>query len=162
MLAVPFLDFGVVNKASANPVIITDRPDLSISASAAYVNTQIQPAIRSSGIAKQATITLAAPNYVIIAAPVSIKVLGQSLQLNATTTMGLKVQNGRALLTIEKVDANGMSVPAELLVSYLEPLRAQGEDQLNRLVQRSLQGTGLRLANLRVAPEAITIDLSSR
>ena len=63
---------------------------------------------------------------------------------------------------IDSVDANGMNVPSELIGSYMETVRAQGEDQLNKLIQRGLQGTGLRLVNIRVAPEAVTIDLTSQ
>ena len=162
LLVAPALSVGGLDKAPADSVVAPSRSDLTISASAPFVNAQIQPAIRQSGIAKEATITFAAPNFVIMSAPVSVKLLGQTIQVSATTTLGLKVQNGRAVLTIEKVDANGFSVPPELLASYTENLRAQGEDQINRLVQRGLQGTTLRLTGIRVSSDAITMDLSSR
>ncbi len=162
LLAVQFTGGGSSGTVAAQQPATTDQADISVSASAAYAGTQIQAAIRQTGLAKQATISLAAPNLVKVTTPVSINLLGQQVQVNATVSMRVTVQNGRVLLKIDNVDANGLNVPSELIGSYMETFRAQGEDQLNKLIQRGLQGTGLRITNVRVAADAITVDLSSR
>jgi hypothetical protein len=43
-----------------------------------------------------------------------------------------------------------------------EQLRAQAEDQINKMIQRELQGTGLRLVNLRMTPSEIAADLAGQ
>jgi hypothetical protein len=40
-------------------------------------------------------------------------------------------------------------------------VRAQAENQINTLVQRSLQGTNLRLSNIRITPTELIVDLAS-
>lgn len=151
------------NDASAtitDPVLLPSRADVAITASSKYVTSQMQQMVRKGGLAAQATVALVAPNQVRITAPVTIPLFGQPIQVNATVTMSAAARNGRVVLGVDKVEANGMNVPREIWPPFVEAARAQAEDQLNRIVQASLRGTGLRLSGIRVTPDALTIDLN--
>lgn len=146
--------------AITDPLLLPSRADIEISASAKYVTTQLQQMVRQGGLASQATVALVSPNQMRITAPVTIPLFGQPIQVNATVTMSLAVRNGRVALTVDNVDANGTSVPRSIWPPFVEAARAQAEDQLNRIVQQTLQGTGLRLTGIRITPDALTLDLS--
>ncbi len=147
---------------TASPVAVTGQPDISITASTQYVNTQMQKAIGQTGLVKQATANFAPPNLIRIVAPINVALLGQTLAVNVNATMSVSVQNGRAILKMEQVEAGGFNVPSSVVSSQAEPLRAQAEQQINQLILRELQGSGLSLSNIRVTSDALTIDLVSR
>lgn len=134
------------------------QSDVSITASAIYVNAQMQSAIKQSGIVKQATVSFAAPNLARVAMVVEANFLGQKFSINANATTRMTVQNSRVVLTIEKVETGGITIPQSVVSSTAETVRAQIEDQLNRLIQRSLQGTGLKLTNVFTTQNEITFQ----
>jgi len=94
-----------------------------------------------------------------VAVAVDTKILGQTISGNATARMRVSVQNARVLLAVEKLDVSGVGISQSLVSPTIEQLRAQAEDQINRMIQRELQGTGLRLSNIRVIPSDIAADL---
>ncbi|MBM3128341.1 MAG: hypothetical protein FJ009_06855 [Chloroflexi bacterium] len=143
-------------------VVGASRGDVTITVSAKYLNAQLQQIAKQSGLAKQATLTLVAPNIVQVVVAVDTKILGQTMAGNATARMRVAVQNGRVALAVEKVDVSGIGVSQSLVTPIVEQVRAQAEDQINRALQRELQGTGLRLSNLRVAPNEIAADLTAQ
>jgi hypothetical protein len=162
------LAFGVMSLLPKENMVSTTasalsalRGDVMVTVSANYLNTQLQQSVKQTGLAKQAMLTLVAPNIVQVAIAVDTKVLGQTISGNATARMRLSVQNGRALIAIEKIDVSGIGISQSLVSPAIEQLRAQAEDQINRMIQRELQGTGLRLSNIRVTPSEIAVDLSS-
>ncbi len=138
------------------------RPELSVIVSAPFAAAQIQQVIRTSGIAKNATVTFAPPNLIRVATNVEVNVLGLPLSINATVSMRLTVQKGLVVLTTDSVDAGGFSMPSSVIDSTVEPVRAQAEEQINRLVQRQLQGTNLHLSNIRITADALTVELSAQ
>jgi hypothetical protein len=144
------------------PTLSSARSDVSITASATFINSQIQPAVRASGLLKQVAVTFEAPNVVRIATTVDTTILGQRVTANATATMRVAVKNNRITLTVEKIDTGNVAIPTTLVSGTVETLRAQAEDQINRLVQRALQGTSLRVINARVTPNDLTLDLASQ
>jgi hypothetical protein len=160
LVSIPLLNAGGIQPTPAPDTLLPDRPAVSVTASAAFMNSQMQPVLRQSGLASQATITFAAPNLIRFAAPMRITLLGQPIQVNAMVTMSIVVKSGRTVLTVEQVEANGLTVPREVVPAAIETMRAQSEDQVNRLIQRSLQGTGLRVINIRISPDAVIVDLS--
>lgn len=154
--------FAVSNRAAAQiPTPIPNASAVSVTASATYLNSVVQQAARQSGMLTNAAVTLEAPNIVKVAATVDVTVLGQRVNTNATATMRVSVKNNRIALAIEKIDAGTLPVPQSFINSNLESLRAQAENQINTLVQRSLQGTNLRLSNIRVTPVELIVDLVS-
>jgi hypothetical protein len=134
------------------------KSDVTLTVSAAYINSQVQQAIRQSGVAKQATVKLASPNIIQAAATVEVVVLTQKVTVNATTWMRVSVKNGRIVITVDKVDTDNVAVPQSLLSTTVEQIRAASENQINLAMQRALQGTSLRLANVRVTPSELTVD----
>lgn len=152
---------GLTPSPSSDTLLLPNRPDLSISASARFVNSQMQQTLRQSGLTTEATAVLVAPNQLRITAPVTIPLLGKNVQVNATTTMTISVRNGRVVLSVDKVEAEGVNVPRDVWPPLVEAARAQGESELNHMVQQSLQGTGLHLAGIRITPDALNIDLSA-
>lgn len=136
--------------------------DVSISASAAFLNAQIQQAVRQTNLLKQATVTLNAPNIVQVVAVVDVTILGQRINTNVTVTMRVTVRNNRIALTVEKVDTGSVPVPQSMINSNIESLRAQAENQINAVAQRALNGTGLRLSNVRITPSEMIVDLLSQ
>ncbi len=149
-----------------NPPIIppprTERPDISVVVSAAFVNSQLQQVVREIGIVKQATVTLAAPNIIRTTTATDVSFAGQTFTVNATITLRVTVDNGRAVLIVDSIDAGGLNLAQSFVASTIERFRAAGEDQLNRVIQRELQGTGLRLVNVRITPNDLTADFSSQ
>ncbi len=143
------------------PMPVPPQADVTITTSAAFINSQMQPAVKQSGLAKQATITLASPNLIQVAATVSASVLGLPLTVNATASMRVSVQRGRILLVVDKVDSGGVTVPQSIIGPTVEKMRASAESQINQLVQRALQGTSLRVSSVRVTPNDLSIDLVS-
>lgn len=154
----------LLNRNAANFVAPprTERPDISIVVSAAYVNTQLQQVVRQIPIVRQATITLASPNIIRAATSANVTFAGQSLALNATVILRVTVDNGRVVLIVDSIDTGGLNLAQPLIAPTVEQFRAAGEDQLNRAIQRALQGTGLRLVNVRITPNDLTADLSSQ
>lgn len=140
-------------------VIGGSRGDVTITVSAKYLNAQLQLLAKQTGLAKQATLTLVAPNLAQINAAIETKILGQTLSANATARLRVSAQNGRVALAVEKIDVSGVGVSQALVASTVEQFRAQAEEQINRALQRELQGTGLRLSNLRVTSSEIIADL---
>ncbi|CAG0947191.1 hypothetical protein ANRL1_03790 [Anaerolineae bacterium] len=134
------------------------QADVSITASTSYVNAQAQSVIKQSGIVKQATVSFAAPNLARVAMVIEASFLGQKFSINANATTRVTVHNSRVVLTIEKVETGGITLPQSVVASTAETLRAQIEDQLNRLIQSSLQGTGLELTDVFTTQDAITFQ----
>ena len=164
------LTFGVVQLMGSSTeqpttplTVATGAPDVSVTASLPFINSQLQQAVSQSGLGKQATVTLASPNGIQVAANVDASALiGIPVTVNATMSMHVSVQNGRILLTVDKVDAGGVGVPQSLLGSTVEQMRALAENQINRMVQRALEGTTLHVVDVRVTPHAMTIDLAGQ
>ncbi len=142
------------------PPVAPARPEVSITVSAAFAASQVQQALRQGGIAKNAAITFAAPNVIRLVTTVEVNVLGLPLSVNANVGMRVTVQRGRIVLTTDSVDAGGLTLSPSLINSTVEPVRAQAEDEINRIAQRALQGSNLRVANIRIAADALTIELS--
>ncbi len=152
---------GFPQTPETQPVLLPNRPDVSITASASFGKEQLEQAIVQSGTATSATVAFASPNLVRITSPVTVNLLGQPLSVDATVIMVLAVQRGRIILTTQSVDAGGISVSPSAFASTLERMRALGEDQLNRQMQRALQGTQLQVIGIRVSPDSITVDLNA-
>ncbi len=158
---------GQLMGSSAQPI---DRPTsppasqsaVSITASAAFLNSQLQQAARTSGLGRQASITLASPNLVQVAGTVDVSVLGVPLTVGATISMRVIAQRGRILLTVDRIDAGGITVPQSTIGPEVEKMRAAVENEINVLVQRALQGTSLRVSNIRVTPSDMSVDLVSQ
>lgn len=160
VLMVGFFNLGAnSNVETPLPAPNASRVDVSITASAAFLNAQLSQTIKQSGFAKQATVSLGAPNVVQVAAVIETTVLGQRVSLNTTTRMRVSVQAGRIVLTVDKVDTGNLPIPQAFLASMIENVRAQAENQINALAQRSLQGTNLRVTNVRITPNDVTVDL---
>ncbi len=138
------------------------RADAMVTVSASYLNAQLQQIVKQTGLAKQATLTLVAPNIAQVVVAVDTKILGQTIAGNATARLRVSAQNGRVLLAIEKLDVSGIGVSQSLVSPMVEQLRAQAEDQVNKMIQRELQGTGLRLSNIRVTPSEIAAELAAQ
>jgi len=145
--------------AANTPVPGAPRADATVAVTASYLNAQLQQVVKQTGLAKQATLTLAAPNIVQVAVAVDTKILGQTISGNATARMRVSTENARVLLAVEKLDVSGVGISQSLVSPMIEQLRAQAEDQINRMIQRELQGTGLRLSNIRVMSSEIAADL---
>lgn len=138
------------------------RPDLSVTASAPFVATQLEQTLRASGLAKNSTVAFAAPNLIRIAAIQDVRVLGFAISINANVMMRVTVQNGRIILKTESVDTGGIPVPQNVMDSTIEPARIQAEDQLNRLVQSGLRGTNLRVVGIRMTENEVAVELSGQ
>lgn len=147
---------------SSTPIVSTARGDVTIIVSAKYLNTQLQQLVKQTGVAKQATLTLVAPNIAQINTTIETRILGQTISVNTTVRVRVTVQNSRVVLTVEKVDVSGVGISQSLVTPIVEQVRAQVEDQINKTIQRELQGTGLRLTNIRIAPNEIAIDLTAQ
>lgn len=158
--------FATSNAFKPSPTVAppadSARSEISINVSAAYAAAQVQRALRASGIAKNAAVTFAAPNLIRVATTVEVNALGIPLSVNANVAMSVAVQRGRIALTVESVDAAGFTLSPSVISSTVEPVRAQAEDEINRVVARALQGSTLHVANIRIAPDAVTVELSSQ
>jgi hypothetical protein len=161
------LTFGAVqlmgsgSDQPAKPTLSAGASDVSVTASLPFINSQLRQAVEQSGLGKQATVTLVSPNVIQVAASVDASALiGIPVTVNATMSMHVSVKNGRILLTVDKVDAGGVGVPQSIMGSTVEQMRALAENQINRMVQRALEGTTLRVVDVHVTPNALTIDLA--
>jgi LmeA-like phospholipid-binding len=163
------LSFGVVQLMGTSaaeptaPILPASAAEVSITASQPFINAQLQQAVKQTGLAKQATVTLASPDVIRVAAPVDASALvGIPVTVNATVSMRVSVQNNRIHLTIDKIDAGGMSVPQSVAGAAVDQLRASAENEINQMVQHALEGTNLHIVDVRVTPDAMTIDLSGQ
>jgi len=145
---------------SAAVPIASTRPELAINVNASYAASQIQQVIRQGGLAKNATTTFGPPNLIRVATTVDVSVLGVPLSVNATIAMRVTVQKARIVLTTDSVDAGGFAISPSLVNSTVEPGRVQAEEEINRVVQRALQGYNLRISNIRMTAEDLNIELS--
>lgn len=152
----------VESSAPTTPIVSTAHSDVTITVSAKYLNTQLQQLVKQTSVAKQATLTLVAPNSAQINTTIETRILGQAISGSAVARVRVAVQNNRVVLTIEKVDVSGIGISQSLVTPIVEQVRAQVEDQINKTIQRELQGTGLRLTNIRIAPNEIAIDLTAQ
>lgn len=143
----------------AQELLLPDQPDVTITASNTFLNPQLAQVIVKTGLVKQANVSLIAPNIIQVQSPVSVSLLGQPMTVDATVQMFVSVQRGRIILTTGEVNASGIGVPSSMLGPDFERMRATAEDEINRETQRSLQGTRLVVSNIRVAPEALSVDL---
>jgi uncharacterized protein YpmS len=164
------LGFGMAQMATnaAPPPLAAPAPspngsDVSVTASAAFINSQLQQAVEQSGLGRQAKVTLISPNLIQVAATVDASALiGVPVAVNATVSMRASVRNGRISLSVDKVDAGGVAVPPSVMGSMVEKMRALAEEQVNRMLQRALQGMSLHIVNVRVSPSSMTIDLAGQ
>ncbi len=140
----------------------TSTADVTITANAAFINSQLQQAVRQSGLAKQATVAFVAPNLIQVSAKADVSALGFPIVVDATVAMRVSVQRGRIVLAVDHIDAGGVPIPASAIGSTVEKMRALSEDQINRLVQRALQGSGLSVSDVQLTPDAMTVDLVSQ
>lgn len=144
------------------PTLSAARSDVSVSASAPFINSQVQPMVRQSGLLKQATLALDAPNIVRVNAAADVTLLGQRITANPTATMRAVVKNNRIVLTVEKIETGNVTLPAALVSGVVESMRAMAEDEINRQLTRALQGTGMRVVNVRMTPSDMTLDLTAQ
>jgi len=144
------------------PILDASRGDVTLTISANYLNARLQHIVKQTGLVKQATLTLLAPDIAQINATMDAKILGQTISGSALARVRIAVQNGRVLLTIEKVDVSGIGISQSFVTPVIEQLRAQMEDQINKVIQRELQGMGLRLVNIQVMPNRVTVDLTAQ
>ncbi len=144
------------------PTVSPIKSDVTIVVSANYFNAQLKQAITKSGVIKQPNVALASPNIVKLTGLVDVTLSGQRISTNATITLRATVQSGRVALTVDKIEAGGINVPQSLIAPTIESVRKQAEDQINALVQNALKGTGLKLANLRVTANDLTIELTGQ
>jgi hypothetical protein len=139
----------------------TGRPEVSVNVSAAYASSQIQQALRATGVAKNSTVTFAPPNLIHLATTIDVNALGLTLAVDANVTQSVAVQNGRVALTTNSVEVGGLTLSPSVVNSTIEPVRAQSESEINRIIQRALSGTGLRLSNIAMTTDSVTIELTS-
>jgi len=157
--------FFLVSDASrtlSDPPAVVGKPDVLVTVSASYLNAQIRQTIAQSGIVKNPVINLAAPNVIKVASALEVSVAGQRISTNATITLRAAVQGGRVALTVEKIEAGGVNVPQSLIAPTIESVRKQAENQINAVVLSALKGTGLKLANLRMTANDLTIELTGQ
>jgi hypothetical protein len=143
-------------------VVGASRGDVTITVSAKYLNAQLQQIVKQTGAAKQATLTLVAPNLAQINAVIETKILGQAVAGSVLARLRVSVQSGCVALAVEKIDVSGIGISPTLVAPLVEQVRAQAEEQINKVIQRELQGTGLRLSNIRVAPGEVAVDLTAQ
>ena len=144
------------------PIPVPSDKVVTITTSAAYINTQVQQVAKQTNMLKQTTATLDVPNLIKVATVVDVTILGQRINTNATVMMRVAVKSNKVALSIDKIETGNVLVPQSLLNSTVENIRAQAETQINALVQRGLQGTGLKLVNIRMTPGEMNIDLSAQ
>lgn len=142
----------------AVPTLLPGQPDLTVTTSAAYLNAQAQPLARATGLARQVTLSFSAPN---LCRAVVVSDLGTALTLNATITMRVAVQNGRITLTVQDTQVSGTSIAQVVVAQQVEKIRAQAEEQINRQLQRALQGTGMRLVGVTFTPSEVTLQFKA-
>lgn len=157
MTFLPKADAPAAEKVAT--VVSGSRGDVTITVSAKYLNAQLQQIAKQTGLAKQVTLTLIAPNIIQVVIVVDTKILGQTFSGSATARLRVSVQNSRVALAVEKIDVSGIGVSQSLVASTVEQIRVQAEEQINRALQRELQGTGLRLSNIRITTSEIIVDL---
>ena len=164
LLAVPLAvgaELFASPRGTSNPVIPSaqaSQPDITVVASAAFVNTHFQAALKQSKLANQGTIAFAAPNSARIAMPVDVNLLGQSLTVDATVSLHALAQNGRIVVIVDSVDVAGFGFAGSLVKQPVEQARVLLEDEINRLMQQTLKGTGLVLVNVAAAPDNVTLE----
>ncbi len=144
------------------PTAATAHPDVSISVSAAFASSQIQQVLRQSGTAKNSTVTFAAPNLIRVATSIDVNALGLSLTVDTNVAMRVAVQNRRIVLITDGVDVGGLTLSPSIINSTIEPLRTQAEGEINRVVQNALLGTNLRVSNIDITTDSITIELTGQ
>lgn len=145
--------------APSNPAQSNIHPDLSITASASFLESQIQQSLRANNLGKDATVTFATPNLVRVEANTQSSVLGLALNANLKVVMSVTVASSRLRLKIESVSAGNLPAPQAVSDVVVERLRAQAEDQMNREIQNVLRGTNLHLANIRISENDVTLEL---
>jgi hypothetical protein len=143
-------------------VVVPGQADVSISFSANYLNSQLQQVIKQTGLVKQATLTLAPPNIAQVVTTVNANILGQTVSTSVSIRMHATVVNGRVVLTVDNVDAGALGLAQGLVAPTVEQLRAQAETQINQMIQRNLQGTGLKPSNIRATTNDISLDLTAQ
>jgi len=163
------LAFGTLQAAAVNPAQLTvvpapsvSQPDVTVTVSAAFFNAQLQQAARTSGLSKPTSIALASPNLIQVATVTEVNVFGIPLTVDTNVSTRVTVRQGRILLTVDQIDAGGVSIPQSLVAPTVEKTRASAETQINQLVQRALQGTKLHVVNVRTTPKDLSIDLASQ
>jgi hypothetical protein len=134
----------------------SSQADVTITASAAFVNSQLPAFVKQTGLVKQATLNFMPPNLARIAATTDVSLFGQRIAINAMVTMQMRVENGRVVLTIDQVQAGGLNVPQSFANGFAENYRAQAEEQINRALTRALPGMSLRLISIATAQDEIT------
>ncbi len=145
-------------QALTPPPTVAGQPDVSVTVSAALVNAQLQQSLRQYNVVRQATVTFASPNIVRGAFNVQTSVAGVALSTNATVSMHATVQNGRVVLAVDSVDTGGLNLDQSVTAPAVEQVRALMENQINQMLQSSLQGTHLTLIGLVTTPSTITFQ----
>ena len=153
---------GGATDTSAYPTPQPGQADVSINASTAFLNAQMQQTFKQSNLARQAAFAFASPNIVRATMLVDLPVLGKTTQVNATVTCRLTAQNGKVVLVVDSVDVAGVSVPQNIASQTTERVRAQIETQINQMMQRMLQGTTLRLQGISVDSNEITMQFKAQ
>ncbi len=134
------------------------QPDVTVVTSAAFLNTEFQAAVRQNNLARSATISFSEPNAARISIPVNVTLLGQSMAVDATVSARAIVQNGRVVVIVDNIDVAGVNITGSLVKQPVERVRALLEDEINRLMQQELEGTGFRLINLNASPDSVTLQ----
>ena len=159
---IAFFSIGVAQLQIETPIPAPERQQVTVSASAPFLNSQIQQAARQTNLVKQAVVTLDVPNIVQVSATVEATLLGQRVSTNATVRMRVTVQNGRIVLAVEKIDTGNPLIPQSFVANSVESLRGQAENQINAMVASALKGTSLRVTGVRITPGELAVDLTGQ
>ncbi len=160
--AIAFFSIGVAQQQIEMPIPVPERQQVTVSASAAYLNSQIQQAARQTNLVKQISIALDVPNIIQVSANVEATLLGQRVSTNASVRMRVTIQNGRIVLTVEKINTGNPLIPQSFVANSVESLRVQAENQINAMVASALKGTSLRVTGVRITPGELIVDLAGQ
>lgn len=132
----------------------SDNADMTVTLSERYLNRTIAQGLAQGGQVQSAELDIHSGAIVDVNAVVQVN---SQLRLSPKVTMLLEVQNGRIVVTVQKVDVGGFGVPNSLIEPQVAQLKETAETNLNAQLANLAASTGLKLQVLSTTENSLTL-----
>jgi hypothetical protein len=97
-------------------------------------------------------------NRIAISATTEVPFLNRPVTVRPTLLVALAVEDNRMTFDIERIDLEGISLPAALIAPQIEGIQQQLETQINMALQQFSRLIGLELVSIGTTEDLLILD----
>lgn len=134
---------------------LNTTPDMSLTLGERFLNSQVIKAMPNDGTVRNVSLDVHPGNRAEVRATVDVNILGAIVTVNPTAAVTMRVENGRIVISVEKVNVGGVNVPSALVAPQVNKLKATAENELDSQLATIEANTGLRLSAMTSTEDSL-------